>query len=138
MTRAMKALVTIMSLILVARGIDWLTGDSYYMGKVWGGGLDTPELWGAACLIVAGLAFLGLLLNRQKIVVNAGIAGAAVCTMFAVQIADQRMFAWPPEDIRLIADHLGHAATWALATVTILHRSAVEGRKTEILEEADG
>lgn len=138
MTRAMRALVIILVWIMAARGVDYVTGSTYDMGRIWGDQLTMPEMWGMACLIVAGLTVVGLVLNRPRWVANIAIGGMAVSTMFAVQIADVRMFTWPPEDIRIITDHLGHAATWLLVAVTIHYRLGVDRRKNEILEEADG
>lgn len=138
MTRAMKALVCILIWIMTARGIDYVTGSSYDMGRLWGEHLFMPELWGAACLAIAVLSAVGVLASWPRLVANAALAGMATSVMFAVQVADMRMFRWPPEDIRIITDHLGHAAIWLLVAVTILYRLGVEKRKAKILEEADG
>lgn len=134
----MRVLVAILSVGMIARGVDYVSGNSYDMGRLWGDHLTIPELWGIACLIVAALALLGLALNRVGLVINAGIAGMAISVMFAVQVADMRMFLWPPEDVRIITDHLVTAATWLLASATIHYRRGVDRRKQTIMEEADG
>lgn len=138
MTRSMKTLVGILIWIMTARGLDYVTGNSYDMGRLWGDHLTMPKLWGVACLIVAGLATIGLIFHKPRLIVNVGIAGMAVSVMFAIQVADMRMLSWPPEDIRIITDHLGHAAIWLLVSTTIHYRLGVEKRKELILEEADG
>ena len=138
MTRAMSALVAILSWVMVARGMDYVTGNRFDMGRVWGDHLTMPELWGAACLFVGLTAILGLVINKPRLVVNIGLVGMAISVMFAIQVADMRMFEWPPEDIRIITDHLGQAASWLLVSTTIHYRLGVEKRKAAILEEADG
>lgn len=134
----MKVLVGILAWVMAARGIDYVSGNSYDMGRLWGDHLSMPELWGSACLIIALLSVIGLVFNRTRLVINTAVGGMAVCVMFAIQVAEMRMFTWPPEDIRIITDHLGHAASWLLVAATIQYRAGVEKRKTEILEEADG
>lgn len=138
MTRAMQYLVTIMTVVETARGIDYVTGNSYHMGRVWADELSMPMIWGIACLVVATIAVWGLVRDQPRVIVNAAVGGSAVAFMFAIQIADMRMFAWPPEDIRIMASHLGTSAIWTLIAATIHYRLGVEKRKTEILEEADG
>lgn len=138
MTRAMRILVAILIWIMAARGIDYVTGNSYDMGRLWGDHLFMPELWGTACLIIAVVSASGLLFRWPRLVANTALAGMATSVMFAVQVADMRMFRWPPEDIRIITDHLGHAAIWLLVAVTILYRLGIEKQKVKILEEADG
>jgi len=134
----MKVLVGILAWVMTARGIDYVSGNSYDMGRLWGDHLFMTELWGAACLIIALLSVIGLVFDRTRLVINTAVGGMAVCIMFAIQVAEVRMFAWPPEDIRIITDHLGQAAMWLLVAVTVHYRSGVEKRKAEILEEADG
>lgn len=138
MNRAMQALVAIMSAVMLARGVDYLTGNSFDMGRIWGDQLGMPELWGTACVIVVILAFGGLLTKKSKLVINGALMGAAVYIMFAVQVADTRMFAWPPEDIRLIADHIGHAAMWGLVVAVVVYREGVDKRKAAIIRGVDG
>lgn len=138
MTRTMQALVAIMTTVEIVRGIDYVTGNSYHLGRVWADELSMPMIWGIACLVVAAVAVWGLVRDKPRVVINAAIGGAAVSAMFAIQIADMRMFAWPPEDIRLIGTHIGNASIWALIVATTHYRLGVEKRKTEILEEADG
>lgn len=138
MTRTMQALVVVLTGVMTARGIDYVTGNSYLLGRVWGDSLTMPEMWGTASLIVAGISLIGLLFKKPRIILNAAIGGAAVCLMFAYQVANVRMFSWPPEDIRLMVDHLGHSATWALIAASIHYRMGVERKKEEILEGDDG
>lgn len=138
MTRTMQALVAIMTTVETVRGIDYVTGNSYHLGRVWADELSMPMIWGIACLVVSAVAVWGLVRDRPRVVINAAIGGAAVSAMFAIQIADMRMFAWPPEDIRLIGTHIGNAAVWALIAMATHYRLGVEKKKTEILEEADG
>lgn len=138
MNRSMRVLVVILIWIITARGVDYSTGNSHNMGRLWGDHLTMPELWGAACLVIAALATIGLIGKWPRLVANTALWGMATSVMFAVQVADARMFRWPPEDIRIITDHLGHAAIWLLVAVTILYRLGVENRKAKILEEADG
>lgn len=138
MNRAMQALVAIMSAVMLARGIDYLTGNSFDMGRIWGDQLGMPELWGTACVLVVILSVGGLITKKSKLVINGALMGAAVCIMFAVQVADTRMFAWPPEDIRLIADHIGHAAMWGMVVVVVVYRQGVDKRKAAIIRGVDG
>lgn len=138
MTRAMQALVSIMSAIMLARGVDYLTGNSFDMGRIWGDQLGMPELWGTACVLVVILAVGGLIAKKSKLVINGALLGTAVCIMFAVQVADMRMFAWPPEDIRIIADHLGHAALWCMVVIVVTYREGVDKRKASIIRGVDG
>lgn len=137
-TRAMSALVAILSWVMVARGMDYVTGNRYDMGRLWGDHLAMPNVWGTACLFVGFTAILGLVIRKPRLVVNVGLVGMAISVMFAIQVADMRMFEWPPEDIRIITDHLGQAASWLLVSATIHYRLGVEKRKAAILEEADG
>lgn len=136
--KTLRALVLLLSLVAIVTGVDYVTGNSYHMGRVWGDEYSTPLLWGIACLVTATIALVGVIAYKPKVLVFAACLGASVYAMFAVQIADIRMFAWPPEDIRLIATHVGHSLTWALVGVATFYRHGVEIRKEAILEEADG
>ena len=133
-----KTLRTLLSLVAIATVIDYVTGNSYHMGRVWGDEYSTPLLWGIACLITATIALVGIATSKPKVLIFASCLGASVYAMIAVQIADIRMFAWPPEDIRLIANHVGQSFTWALVGVATYYRHGVDLRKEAILEEADG
>lgn len=136
--RTLRTLVLLLSLVAIVTGADYLTGNSYHMGRVWGDEYATPLVWGIACLVTATIALSAVAAMKPKVLVFAACLGASVYAMFAIQIADARMFAWPPEDIRLIADHIGQSLTWALVGVTTFYRHGVEIRKEAILEEADG
>lgn len=136
--KTLRTLVALLSLVAIATGIDYVTGNSYHMGRVWGDEYSTPLLWGIACLITATIALVGIATSKPKVLIFASCLGASVYAMFAVQIADIRMFAWPPEDIRLIANHVGQSFTWALVGVATYYRHGVDLRKEAILEEADG
>lgn len=136
--KAVRALVILLSLVAIVTGVDYITGNSYHMGRVWGDEYATPLLWGIACLVTATVALVGIAASKPKVLIFASCLGASVYAMFAIQIADARMFAWPPEDIRLIADHIGQSSIWVLVGVTTFYRHGVEKRKEAILEEADG
>lgn len=138
MNKTLRTLVVLLSLVAIVTGVDYVTGNSYHMGRVWGDEYSTPFLWGVACLITATIALAGVATYQPKVLVFAACLGASVYAMFAVQIADIRMFAWPPEDIRLIANHIGTSFIWALIGVATYYRHGVEKRKEAILEEADG
>lgn len=136
--KTLRTLVLLLSLVAIVTGVDYVTGNSYHMGRVWGDEYSTPLLWGIACLVTATIALVGVIAYKPKVLVFGACLGASVYAMFAVQIADIRMFAWPPEDIRLIAGHIGTSLTWALIGVATFYRHGVEIRKEAILEEADG
>ena len=136
--KTLRTLVLLLSLVAIITGVDYVTGNSYHMGRVWGDEYTTPLLWGLACLVTATIALVGIVAYKPKVLVFACCLGASVYAMFAIQIADTRMFAWPPEDIRLIANHIGQSFTWALVGVATFYRHGVEKRKEAILEEADG
>lgn len=138
MNKSLRALVVLISLVAIVTGVDYVTGNSYHMGRVWGDEYSTPLLWGVACLVTATIALVGIATSKPKVLIFASCLGASVYAMFAVQIADIRMFAWPPEDIRLIANHIGQSFIWALVGVTTFYRYGVDLRKEIILEEADG
>lgn len=138
MNKSLRALVVLISLVAIVTGVDYVTGNSYHMGRVWGDEYTTPLLWGVACLITATISLVGIATSKPKVLIFASCLGASVYAMFAVQIADIRMFAWPPEDIRLIANHIGQSFIWALVGVTTFYRYGVDLRKEIILEEADG
>lgn len=138
MNRAMTAMVAIMATVSAFWGLDFVTGDSYHLGDAWGAALSTPQLWGIAHLVTSAIAAGGVLLRHAKTTIFASLVGAATNFMLAVQVADAQMFAWPPEDIRLMVNHLGQGAIWLMAAVVIFFRHGVERRKEIILEEADG
>lgn len=135
--KTLRTLVLLLSLVAIVTGIDYVTGNSYHMGRVWGDEYATPLLWGIACLTTAAIALYGIAMIKPKVLIFASCLGASVYLMFAIQIADTRMFNWPPEDIRLIANHIGQSFTWALVGVTTYYRHGVDLRKKIILEEAD-
>lgn len=139
MTRSLKAGVAILSTMLLVRGVDYVTGNSYDTdGRVIEDNLTLPGWWGATCLLVAFLVFAALLVGRAPLVKNLCLVAFSVNVMFAVQIYESRMlpFPWPPEDIRLVADHIGHASLWLLFAATVWWREGVRRRRSELLEEA--
>lgn len=134
MNRALRAVLWITTFIIALQGLDYLTGDNIHLLRYWGGAAETQALWGVFCAITAVLTSIGLLLKNEKLTIFASCLGAATWTMMGIQIADMQMFIWPPEGIRILGYHLGNAALWVIAGVTIFYRSGVEKKKLELLE----
>lgn len=137
MTRALRAFVYILSFMALARGLDYVTGNEYDLGRLWGEDVAMPYLWGAACLAGGVAAVVAAVFRFPGLAVNAGIFNFATNVMLAAQVAEYRMlpYPWPPEDIRITVDHLGHAVLWLTIAVVVWWREGVLRRRSEIIEE---
>lgn len=137
MTRALRAVVYILSFMALARGLDYVTGNEHDMGRMWADEVAMPYLWGAACLVGGVAAVAAVLFHIPGLAINAGIFNFAVNVMFAAQVVESRMspVPWPPEDVRIPVDHLGHAALWMAVAVVVWWREGVKRRRSEIFEE---
>lgn len=135
MTRTMQALLAAMAFPSLWRAIDYTTGNSYQLGREWGEELYLPMLWGAACAIIALGGFIAAFTRSYTIGINTSILGMAVYVMFAVTVFQTRMlpYPWPPEDVRLVSDHLASSAIWGILGLSLLFRRGVERKKSELL-----
>lgn len=136
MTRSLTAGVAILNTMLFVRGVDYSTGNVYdAAGRVFGDHIDMPGVWGASCLAISILVYAAIAVRWVQVLKNLCLFAFGVNAMFAVQIYEARMFPvpWPPEDTRLIADHIGHAALWLLFAATIWWREGVRRRRSELL-----
>lgn len=139
MTKEGTAFAWVLNLLLFARGLDYVTGNSFDMGREWGEQVSMPIYWGTACIVTSVLVTVALLWKRFKALKFFALVAFGINVMFAVQSADYRMLPvpWPPEDFRLLGDHLGHAAMWLILAVTLWWREGISRRRNEILEEAE-
>lgn len=135
MSRAMAALIAILSLMSFQRGLDYLTGNTIDRGPLWDDNLTLPVVWGIACMLVAVLGITAAVRMCPLLGQWAGIFGMAVNAMFAVQVFEPHMLPvpWPPEDARFVSDHLGHASMWWLIAVTLWWRAGISRRVAEKL-----
>lgn len=137
MTRALRAFVYILSFMALARGLDYVTGNEYDLGRLWGEDVAMPYLWGAACLAGGVAAVVAVVFSFPSLAINASIFNFATNVMLAAQVVDSRMlpYPWPPEDVRIPVDHLGHAVLWLTIAVVVWWREGVLRRRSEIIEE---
>lgn len=137
MSRAERALIWILLVMELVRGVDYLTGNQNNMGAGPDDGLSMPFVWGVACVVASLIALIGVLSMSRQWVINGAIASFAVNAMLAWQVFESRMLPipWPPEDTRVIVDHLGHAAIWALIAGVVWWRGGVQRRSSEIVKE---
>lgn len=135
MNKSLKAISTVLSLMLFVRGVDYVTGDSVAASVKVSEGAEMPLYWGIACIVAAVAAAVSMLANKPAWLQNTALLGFAIYAMFAVQAFDSRMLPipWPPEDTRLIADHIGHSVLWLLVAVTVWWRNGIRIRRNEIL-----
>lgn len=139
MTKFLIGQVVLMTVLLAGYGLDYLTGNTFDMGRVYGEGVYMPTYWGAACLATSVYVVYGLLRRCPKALINASLVAFAINTMFAVQIADSRMLPvpWPPEDFRLLFGHVVHAGIWASIALALWWREGVTRRSDELLAEGE-
>lgn len=141
MPRAQRVLIWILLLMEFVRGVDYLTGNQNDVGSVHPDEVGMPLVWGTACVAAASVAAVGVYFVRKSWVINGAIASFAVNLMLAWQVFEVRMlpYPWPPEDTRIIVDHVGHAAIWALVAGVVWWRGGVQRRCSEIMkEQTDG
>lgn len=137
MTREVRFVAWVLAVILGFRGLDYVTGNTYPRGYVYGEEVFMTAYWGAACLVTTVLAVVSLVLRKPAWLKNTALLGFAINTMFVVQAAEVRMLPvpWPPEDFRLVFDHLGHAALWFFVASILWWREGVRLRRSQILTE---
>lgn len=136
MTNTLKAIAWVLSLMIINSGIDYITGNQFDMGRVWGDHISMPVWWGLACIVTGATSVGALIADNAKLLFNAALVAFAIYLMFAYQIFDMRMlpFPWPPEDNRLLSDHLGKASIWLIIATSLWWREGVNRRKKEILD----
>lgn len=140
MDKSLKAISTVLVFMLLVRGVDYITGDPVSASVKVSDGAEMPLYWGLACVVAAVAAAVSLLANKAAWLQNTALVCFAIYAMFAVQAFDSRMlpFPWPPEDTRLIADHIGHSVLWMLVAITIWWRKGINRRRSELLGEGKG
>lgn len=138
MNRPLVAVVAILSFVAVTTGVDYVTGNSYDMGRTFGDQLVAPYVWGVACLLVGISALVGVIRKDDILAINSAIGGMATYAMFSFQIFETRMLPhpWPPEDLRLLSNNLGLAALWMVVALTLFFRQGVDRKKAALLKEA--
>ena len=136
MTKSLKAISTVLSLMLFVRGVDYVTGDPVSSSVKVSDGAEMPLYWGIACIVAGIAAAVSMLANKSAWLQNTALLSFAIYAMFAVQAFDTRMLPvpWPPEDTRLIADHIGHSMLWLLVAATIWWREGINRRREVLLE----
>lgn len=137
MTRSLKGMVWIICLMQAVRGLDYVTGNEHDMGRAWAEQLGMPVYWGLACLVASAAVVVALCAAWPRVLLNAALVSFAINAMFAVQVFDMRMspVPWPPEDVRLIFDHIAHSALWFLVAGTIWWREGIYRRREELLDK---
>lgn len=135
MNKSLMAFAWVLSTMLAVRGLDYVTGDSFSASFRISDGAEMPLYWGWASLIAAALVMGSLVLKRARLLQNSALVCFAINAMFAVQAFAYRMLPvpWPPEDTRLVADHIGHSLLWLLIAVTLWWREGIVRRKEAIL-----
>jgi len=135
--RFIKRLTWILTFGLAIRGVDYVTGNTYSLGILKGDdGLSKPEVWGLTALVACAILVAGLIMDNGRIVQLGAVAAFAIYAMFAIQIFDMRMlpYPWPPEDIRLISQHLVAAGLWITIANEIRTNIYVTEKALEELE----
>lgn len=135
MNKSLMAFAWVLSTMLVVRGLDYVTGDSFAASFRISEGAEMPLYWGWASLIAAALVMGSLVLKRARLLQNSALVCFAINAMFAAQAFAYRMLPvpWPPEDTRLVADHIGHSLLWLLIAVTLWWREGIVRRREAIL-----
>lgn len=135
MTRAVRAIISLLAFELFVRSVDYLTGDSYDSRNI-EDNLSVPEVWGLFGLAAVFIVVLGLWSNRLGIVQTGCVTAFSIYTMFAVQVSDLRMLPipWPPEDTRLLASHITFAGLWLLMALVIWWRAYIAEKCTDELD----
>ena len=135
MTRAVRAIISLLTFELFVRSVDYLTGDSYSERRV-EDNLSVPEVWGLFGLAAVFIVVLGLLSKRTGVVQAGCITAFSIYTMFAVQIFEFRMLPipWPPEDTRLLTSHITFAGLWLLMALVIWWRAYIAKKCVDELD----
>lgn len=135
MNKSLMAFAWILSTMLAVRGLDYVTGDSFSASVRISDGAEMPLYWGWASLIAAALVMGSLVLKQSRFLQNSALVCFAVNAMFAVQVFAYRMLPvpWPPEDARLVADHIGHSLLWLLIAAALWWRAGIVRRREAIL-----
>lgn len=139
MNWAIRSTLGVLAWMSLTRGVDYLTGNEFDMGRLMDDNLPLPEAWGWGCVVLAVVAVAAAWTGSPRVAMHAGVLGLAVNVMLAVQIFDVRMmpWPWPPEDARIITDHLAHAAMWVIVAGDQAWREAVEKKKSLLFAEMD-
>lgn len=135
MTRAVRAIISLLAFELFVRSVDYLTGDSYNARNV-EDNLSVPEVWGLFGLAAVIIVALGLFSKRAGVVQAGCVTSFAIYTMFAVQIFELRMLPipWPPEDTRFLTSHLTLAGLWLLMALVIWWRAYIAKKCADELD----
>lgn len=140
MNNGLRALVTIFSINAFVTALDYGTGNSYEIGTA-GVVNELPIVWAISLTLVGVLSLAGAWGGCLALTKIGALAGAWTYILFAVTVWEPRMWPipWPPEDMRLPADHLTVATVWALILGLVWFRQRVEKDKEKIREEiSDG
>lgn len=135
MNKTLMAFSWVLTLMLAARGVDYVTGDSFAAPVKISEGAEMPLYWGWAAISAAALVSVSLVMRHPRFLQNAALVCFAINAMFAVQAFDYRMLPvpWPPEDTRLVTDHIGHALLWFLIAAALWWREGIVRRREAIL-----
>lgn len=135
MNKTLMAFAWVLATMLAVRGIDYVTGDSAAAPVKVSEGAEMPMYWGWASLVATVLVMGSLVLKKASFLQNSALVCFAINAMFAVQAFDFHMLPapWPPEDTRLVTDHIGHALLWLLIAVALWWREGVVRRRDVIL-----
>lgn len=135
MNKSLMAFAWVLSTMLAVRGLDYVTGDSFAASVKISDGAEMPLYWGWASLIAAALVMGSLVLKQARLLQNSALVCFAINAMFAVQAFAYRMLPvpWPPEDTRLVADHIGHSLLWLLIAAALWWREGIVRRREAIL-----
>lgn len=135
MNKTLMAFAWVLATMLAVRGLDYVTGDSVAAPVKVSEGAEMPLYWGWASLAAAALVIGSLIMKKANFLQNSALVCFAINAMFAVQAFAYRMLPvpWPPEDTRLVVDHIGHSLLWLLIAVALWWREGVVRRRDAIL-----
>lgn len=120
----MQLLLLFGALELVARGTDLLFSPvNDEIARDVGGAQGV--VWGATCLIAAAVVLVGVLRRSPIIAVQGSLIGFAVYAMFAWFVLEYTILIDPPDDWRILADHVSNSAFWLIVAVSISFRHGV-------------
>lgn len=136
MNKTLMAITAVLAAMLAVRGIDYVTGDPVSAGVRISDGAEMPLYWGWASIAASLAVAASLVFKKHTALLNSALVCFAINAMFAVQVFDPRMapVPWPPEDTRLVFDHVGHAALWFVIAATVWWREGINRRREVILE----
>lgn len=124
MTRTMQLLLLVGALQLVARGTDLLFSPvSGEIARDMGGAQGA--VWGITCLIAAAVVLVGLLRRSPVVAVQGSLIGFAIYGMFAWFVVDDTILAYPPDNWRILADHVAKSTFWLIFAVSVSFRHGV-------------